>query len=292
MNKDTRHTRIAPSPTGYMHLGTARTAYFNWLASRSTDGTFVLRIDDTDADRSDNKYMDSILDSLAWLGLDFDSTFRQSDRQDVYRAYLDKLIADKKVVKRDGAWFVAPDMLGLIPDTWDDKLIRKPVKVSDHDKGIIADLVLWKSDDTPTYHFASCVDDIDTGINTIIRGDDHKMNTAKHILIYRLIGADLPDFFHVGLLTDMNGKKYSKRNGAMSVVDLKDMGFGPDAVLNFMLRMGWGPRVDDKSAKTIDKARALDLFWDGGKMRPAPSKVNMDTLDWFNRKYGYGPVKA
>ena len=83
MNKDTRHTRIAPSPTGYMHLGTARTAYFNWLASRSTDGTFVLRIDDTDADRSDNKYMDSILDSLAWLGLDFDSTFRQSDRQDV-----------------------------------------------------------------------------------------------------------------------------------------------------------------------------------------------------------------
>lgn len=291
MNTNTRHTRIAPSPTGYMHLGTARTAYFNWLAARSTGGSFVLRIDDTDAARSDDKYLDSINNSLDWLGFDIDNVVRQSQRQDIYRAYLDRLIADGKVVKRDGAWFVSPDHTDLIPDSWSDGLNRKPVKVSSYDKGVIADLVLWKSNDMPTYHFASCVDDIDMGINTVIRGVDHLANTAKHILICRLLGADLPDYFHVGLLTDMDGKKYSKRNGAQSVVDLKDKGFGVDAVLNFMLRMGWAPRVDDKSAKSIDRDRALAMFWSDGKMRSAPSKVNMDTLGWYNRKYGYGVVK-
>ena len=292
MDLKTRHTRIAPSPTGYMHLGTARTAYFNWLAARSTNGTFLLRIDDTDADRSDDKYLDSIYDTLTWLGMDHDNVVRQSDRVDTYRAYLDKLIVAGRVTLRDGAYFVSADCVDLIPDSWDDGLNRKPIKVSDYDKGVISNLVIWRSDDTPTYHFASCVDDIDLGINTVIRGVDHIANTAKHILIYKMLDADLPDYFHVGLLTDINGKKYSKRHGALSVPDFKDMGFGPDAILNFMLRMGWAPKVDDKSAKTIDRDRALSMFWNHGHMRPAPSKVNMDTLNWYNRKYGYGPVEA
>lgn len=288
MNIDNRHTRIAPSPTGYMHLGTARTAYFNWLAARSTGGSFLLRIDDTDTSRSDNKYLDSIYDSLSWLELDYDKVVKQSDRIDVYRSYLQKLIDKKVITFKDGAYFVSPDVLDMIPDNWNDKLNRKPVKVSDYDKSVIANLVIWRSDDTPTYHFASCVDDIDLGINTIIRGVDHIANTAKHILIYRMLDAPLPDYYHVGLLTDMSGKKYSKRNGAVSIPDLKGLGFGPDAVLNFMLRMGWGPSVDDKSTKKIDRNRALNMFWNDGHMRPAPSKVNMDTLGWFNKKYGYG----
>lgn len=292
MKTKTRHTRIAPSPTGYMHLGTARTAYFNWLAARATGGTFLLRIDDTDADRSDDKYLSSIYDTLSWLGFDYDNAFKQSDRLDVYRSYLDKLIANGSVVLRDGAYFVSPAVAELIPDTWNDNLNRKPVKVSDYDKGVISNLVIWRSDDTPTYHFASCVDDIDFGINTVIRGVDHLANTAKHILIYRMLGADLPDYFHVGLLTDMNGKKYSKRNGVISVPDLKKFGVGKDALLNFMLRMGWAPKLDDKSTKIIDRDRAIDMFWDDGHMRSAPSKVNLDTLDWFNRKYGYGKIET
>lgn len=292
MNTKTRHTRIAPSPTGYMHLGTARTAYLNWLAARSTSGTFLLRIDDTDADRSDDKYLASIYDTMSWLGLDYDNMVRQSDRMDVYRSYLDRLVKSGRVVLNDGAYFVSPDVSDMIPSSWKDRLNRKPIKVSDQDKDTIAKLVIWRSDDTPTYHFASCVDDIDMGINTVIRGVDHIANTAKHILIYGMLGADLPDFYHVGLLTDMDGKKYSKRNGAISVPDLKDRGFGPDAILNFMLRMGWAPKVDDKSTKTIDRDRALGMFWNDGHMRPAPSKVNLDTLDWFNRKYGYGAVDA
>jgi len=287
-----RHTRIAPSPTGYMHLGTARTAYFNWLAARSTGGSFLLRIDDTDGDRSDDKYLDSIYDTLSWLGLDYDNVFKQSDRMDVYRAYLDRLVVAGRVVFNDGAYFVSPDVTDMIPDVWNDHLNRKPVKVSDYDKDVISKLVIWRSDDTPTYHFASCVDDIDLGINTVIRGVDHIANTAKHILIYKMLDVDLPDYYHVGLLTDMQGKKYSKRNGAISVPDLKDMGYGPDAILNFMLRMGWAPKVDDKSTKTIDRDRALDMFWDAGHMRSAPSKVNIDTLGWFNRKYGYGTVEV
>lgn len=283
-----KNTRIAPSPSGHFHLGTARTAYFNWLAARSTGGKFILRIDDTNTEKSSQEFVDVIYRAMDYLGLNFDHTFKQSDRQDRYNAVIDIMVENGKAVHRDGAVFLNHT---LTRDSFDD-LALKNVKVTKIDTDFIQNMVLRKSDGMPTYHFANVVDDLDSGINLIIRGNDHTNNTMKQIAIYEAIHdaegtqVRLPQYAHVGLLCDLStGKKLSKSDGATSLLDYQDQGIDPDAMLNFLLRLGWGPKVDDKTTAVLTKDRALELFLTAGNLRGVHSKVDFAKLASFDKKF-------
>ena len=263
-------TRFPPSPTGYLHVGGARTALFNWLYARRHRGTFVLRIEDTDTARSTQASVDAIFDALEWLGLDWDQgPYFQSQRFEVYREYLDKLVARgaayyctcspadveamrKKAMAEGGK----PKYDGRCRERGrtqsDNAVIRfkSPLAgttvVEDVIKGSIVfqnteqdDFVLCRSDGTPTYNFVVVVDDITMGINTVIRGDDHVMNTPKQILLYRALQAPLPTFGHVPMVLGKDKTRLSKRHGAMSVTAYREMGFLPDAFINYLVRLGW-----------------------------------------------------
>jgi glutamyl-tRNA synthetase len=279
-------TRIAPSPTGFFHLGTARTAYFNWLAARASGGKFLLRIDDTDAARNQDAFVDVIYQAMNYLGLDYDHTFKQSDRKDRYLQVAHDLLAQGKAVQRDGAVFLNHP-LTLNPDVtgFDDAAVGH-VKVSQLDHDAVANMVLIKSDGMATYHFANVVDDIDSGVNYVIRGADHISNTMRQVALYLALGAPLPRYAHVGLLHDAaTGKKLSKSTGARSLLDYQADGIDADAMCNFMLRLGWGPKVDDKSTTTIPRDKALQLFLDGGNLRAAAAKADFQKLASLDRKY-------
>jgi len=276
-------TRIAPSPTGDMHLGTARTAYFNWLAAKASGGKFILRIDDTDSARDNPAYTDVIYDVIDWLGLDYDNTFKQSDRLHAYKTMADILVdGNKAMVLDNGAIALIYDQ--TMPTSWNDE-IAGTVPITDTDiKNSLQNLILMRGDGTPTYHFATVCDDSLSNVNWIIRGHDHISNTCKHIAIYHAMDAAIPKYSHVGLIFQ-GGKKMSKRDGAASVLTYKDQGYDPDAMLNYMLRMGWGPAVDDKSTSMLDRDAAIKLFLTGGKMKNAPAGMDLAKLDSFDRKY-------
>lgn len=273
-------TRVAPSPTGDFHLGTARTAYFNWLAARATGGRFLLRIDDTDTARNDPASVDVIHDGMNWLGLDYDDTFTQSSRLDRYRAVADDLVARGLA---EVAWNGGILLKDAKATTWHD-LISGDMVPSNDAMDLAAGQVIIKRDGMPVYHFASVVDDIDMGVNLVIRGMDHHTNTFRHTAIYHALGAPLPTFAHVGLIT-LDKKKMSKRDRAASLLGYRDDGFSSDAILNFVLRMGWGPSVDDKTTAVLPRDRALDLFLDGGRMRSAPSAFDAQRLASLDRKH-------
>lgn len=276
------NTRIAPSPTGDMHFGTCRTAYFNWLAARASGGSFLLRIDDTDKKRSKKKHVKTILATMKWLGLDYDEIVYQSDRFDRYSGLAKALvdIGDATVLDNGAIAFNRPEKF---LKKWKDN-VAGWIKVSDKDKENVDGLIMIKEDGSPTYNWASIIDDQDYGINYIIRGNDHLSNTSKQVLVYNSMGHWLPEFAHIGLI-HYQKKKLSKRDDAAGMLYYRDKGYDPDAVLNFMLRLGWGPRKDDKTTKTIDRDRALELFLDGGKMRAAPSNMDLNMLEAFDRKY-------
>jgi glutamyl-tRNA synthetase len=259
------NTRIAPSPTGDMHLGTARTAYFNWLAARATGGKFILRIDDTDLERSKPEHTEVILETMEWLGLDYDEIHYQSKRQDRYEDIV-------RMFKHSDKGFIDDGCLRL----------TAPFEEDNH-------LVMMKSDGSPTYHFASVLDDIDMDTNYIIRGNDHELNLPKHQHIHNQIvgnlGPAFPDVQHVSLITK-GGKKMSKRDDAASMLWYRDQGYSPEAVLNFMLRLGWSPDQDDKSNAIITRDKAVEMFFDGGHFIKAKlSGYDQNKLDWFNKKY-------
>ena len=275
------NTRIAPSPTGNMHLGTARTAYFSWLAARASGGKFILRIDDTDLDRSNSSYTDVILEAMEWLGLDYDMLVYQGQRFDRYKEVAEKLVAkDQATELENGAIGLVTDM---IPDEWEDEAFGKMV-VSDREKELSSGLILIKGDGSPSYHFASVVDDADFGVNFIIRGQDHIQNTTKQISLFRNLGAPVPKFAHVGLIHHKK-KKLSKRDNAASVLSYRDAGYDPDAMLNFLLRLGWGPTNEGKEHKVIDRDFALDIFLDGGNMRSQSANMDLNMLEAYDRKY-------
>ncbi|XPS83118.1 GltX: glutamyl-tRNA synthetase [Desulfosarcina variabilis str. Montpellier] len=263
-------TRFPPSPTGYLHVGGARTALFNWLYARNKKGKFVLRIEDTDTVRSTQASVDAIFEAMQWLELDWDEgPFFQTQRFDLYREYLQKLLdsgdayyctctpeevdAMRQKAKAEGG---KPKYDGRCRDRGlpksDNAVIRfkSPLSgttvVEDVIKGNIVfqnseqdDFVICRSDGTPTYNFVVVVDDITMGINTIIRGDDHVMNTPKQILLYKALKASLPVFGHVPMVLGKDKTRLSKRHGAMSVTAYRDMGFLPDAFINYLVRLGW-----------------------------------------------------
>lgn len=289
-------TRIAPSPTGMFHLGTARTAYFNWLAARASGGRFILRIDDTDAARNDNAYVDVILDAMKWLGLDYDCMFRQSTRQDVYACYADRLL-DADLAYRDVT--DAGTAIRLRPVSsrlaWKD-MIAGSIKITDSDRKNADGLVLMRSDGSPTYHFASIIDDIDMGVNLVIRGTDHINNTSKQIAIMTALDLLLHtpihpiEFAHIGLIDHMvdgKRKKMSKRDASASLLDYRDRGYDPDAILNFILRLGWSPSDAnfDKKVKMLDRDMAVRMFLTDGRMRNSPVLFDPVMLDALDRRY-------
>ena len=267
---DTIVTRFPPSPTGYLHLGGARTALFNWLYARKMKGKFILRIEDTDTDRSTQDAVDVIFDALNWLGIDWDEgPFYQTRRFDLYREYIDRLIETghayyctctpdeiESMRKHAMATGGKPKYDGRcrtkgLPGT-DNAVVRFKTPLTGttvvHDviKGGIAfqnaeldDFIILRSNGAPTYNLAVVVDDISMGVNTVIRGDDHVNNTPKQILLFKAFGADLPTFGHVPMVLGSDRTKLSKRHGAMSVTAYRDMGYLPDAMLNFLVRLGW-----------------------------------------------------
>ncbi len=277
------NTRIAPSPTGDMHMGTARTAYFNWLVARSTGGKFILRIDDTDQARNDDSKAQDIITVMDWLGLDYDEIHYQSKRLDMYRSIAGNLVSAGLAKVDDGCVRLDNPSFDGANKIWNDK-ISGDIKVVDQDMKYISTMVLIKSDGTPTYNFANVIDDYMIEIDYVIRGVDHQKNTSKQVMLAQLLAYDIPSYAHLGLLFK-DKKKLSKRDGASSMMSYMEQGVDPDAMLNFLLRLGWGPTVDDKTTKIIDRDRALELFVDGGKMRGSPANIDLVKLASFDRKY-------
>jgi glutamyl-tRNA synthetase len=292
---DKVRTRFAPSPTGFAHIGNFRTAYFNWLFSKNRGGDFLLRIDDTDLARNRTEAIDIIYQTMDWLRLDHTFLFNQSDseRQARYRE-VSSLFLEKGFAVREGdgeAIVIRPveELLSLgveVPHHWTDEISGK-IRV---DLNQLNHLVIKTSSGSFLYNFTSIVDDSDSNITDVIRGTDHQQNTPKQILIqnlYRLCYPEreiiLPRFHHIGLIFK-DGAKMSKRENAASLIYYKEQGYHPEAILNFLLRMGWGPKVDDKTAAMISQSRATSLFSEG-KMKGASSNFDQAKLDSYDRKY-------
>jgi len=293
-------TRFAPSPTGYLHVGGARTALFSWLYARRHGGRFVLRIEDTDRERSTEESVNAILEGMTWLGLEYDEgPFYQThllERGLAYRCNcskerLDKLreqqLAAKQKPRYDGHCrdhAVSADEPHVIRfrnpvdgEVVFDDLIRGPIRVANTE---LDDLIIRRSDGSPTYNLTVVVDDHDMGISHVIRGDDHINNTPRQINLYRALGWDVPRFAHVPMILGEDGSRLSKRHGAVSVMQYKEQGYLPEALLNYLVRLGWSH--GDQEIFSLDEM--IELF-DLENVNRAPSTFNTAKLDWLNQQY-------
>jgi glutamyl-tRNA synthetase len=310
--------RFAPSPTGFLHVGSARTFIFNWLYARHNGGTMVLRLDDTDVERNTEASVQSIFEGLRWLGLDWDEEYKQSERLDLHRAAAE-LIFEKNLAYRDftpahadageqssaqGAWLFNPGMRDLSREASDqraaagepfalryrvprgedrtlhfvDAVYGEQSKPADE----VEDFALLRSDGMPTYHLASCVDDADLRITHIIRGQDHLTNTFKHLLIFEGLGAQPPQFAHLPLLVAPDGAKLSKRKHGpvVSVTTYRDAGFLADAFINFLCLLGWSPK-NDREFMALDEIRSAFTL---ENINRANAVVNFTEDDPFDAK--------
>jgi len=269
--------RFAPSPTGYLHIGGARTCLFNWLHARANKGTFVLRIEDTDKVRSKKEYLDEILDSLKWLGLNWDELHFQSERFEIYRAYAKKLLDEGKAyLAEDGSGAVILKMPQKIVEISD--LIHGAIRF---DTSLIKDQVLIKSDQSPTYNFACVIDDSEMNITHIIRGDDHISNTPKQIVIYEALGFKLPQFAHIPMILGEGGGRMSKRAGATAITEYRRMGFLSEALVNYLMLLGWSPGNNQEIISLKESGEKFNIA-DANKTAAA---FNMDKLLWLNSQY-------
>lgn len=308
----TTRTRFAPSPTGYLHIGGARTALFSWLYAHKTKGKFVLRIEDTDRERSTQASVDAILDGMSWLGLDHDEgPIYQTDRFDRYAEIIEQLLeqgdayhcycskeelealreaqrAAKEKPRYNGkcAHLTEP-VAGVEPvvrfrnpkegSVIFNDLVRGQVEVSNDE---LDDLIIARADGTPTYNLTVVVDDMDMQISHVIRGDDHINNTPRQINILRALGAEPPIYAHVPMILGDDGKRLSKRHGAVSVMQYRDEGYLPKAVLNYLVRLGWSH--GDQEIFSIDEM--TELFSLEG-VNKAASTFNTEKLIWINQHY-------
>ncbi len=307
--------RFAPSPTGHLHIGGVRTALFNWLYARHNKGTFILRIEDTDKTRSTEDFIHSILEGMEWLKLDCDEgPYRQTDRLAVYRIYTERLIHDGKAYycycspeeleqrrKEALAQGRLPKYDGLCKDLKEPLTGRNPVVrfkmpqegetvVHDLIRGRIVfenaqldDLIIMRSDGTPTYNFTVVVDDVDMNITHVIRGDDHLNNTPKQIHIYRALGYEVPSFAHLPMILGSDKTRLSKRHGATSVIAYKEAGYLPDALVNYLVRLGWS--YGDQEVFTREELIQYFSFEHIGK---SSAVFNPDKLLWLNSQYIMG----
>jgi len=271
--------RFAPSPTGNLHIGGGRTALFNWLFSQSQNGKFILRIEDTDKERSKKEFVDEILYSLKWLGFNWDEIYYQSQRFDRHRFFADKLLKaglayiEKSVEGKEAIIYKVPAKKIIVND-----LIRGKIEF---DSSLIKDQVLIKSDGTPTYNFACVVDDAETNITHIIRGDDHISNTPKQVLFYEALRFNLPLFAHLPLIMGMEGGRLSKRTGATAISDYRKMGYLSAALLNYLLLLSWAP---GDNRELISIGEAIKLF-DIKNVNKTSATFDLKKLDWINNQY-------
>jgi glutamyl-tRNA synthetase len=268
--------RFAPSPTGYLHIGSARTALFNWLCARHYGGAFILRIEDTDKVRSEQRFLEEIMDSMKWLGMEWDETpIKQSDRFDVYREAAEKLVQAGKAY-REGEAYIFKVEKGRAIEI--DDLIHGKVVINTDD---IKDQVMIKSDGSPAYNFCCVIDDAFLKITHIIRGDDHMSNTPKQILFYEALGLTPPRFGHMPLILGQDGSKLSKRDGGTAVEEYRKEGFLPEALVNYLLLLGWSPGGD---REIIQLSEAVKLF-DLDHMKDVQAKFDLQKLRWMNGEY-------
>ncbi len=310
-------TRIAPSPTGFLHLGTARTALYSWAYARHHGGQFVLRIEDTDVARSNQDSVVQILQSMQWLGLNYDEgPIYQMQRLERYQAVIDQMLADGTAYRcyctseeldalregqkargektgYDGRWRPEPGkVLPAIPQgvppvvrfrnpldgdvTWDD-LVKGPITINNRE---IDDLIIQRADGVPTYNFAVVVDDWDMAITHVFRGDEHINNTPWQINSYRALGASLPQFGHLPVILGDDGMKLSKRRGAVAVSNYEEQGYLPEAMLNYLARLGWSHGDDELF--TIEQ---MVSWFDGSHLSKSPAQWDPAKLSWVNAHY-------
>ena len=267
--------RFAPSPTGNLHIGGARTCLFNWLYARANKGKLILRVEDTDTSRSDKKYLDEILDSLKWLGLEWEDIYFQSQRLDIYKQYADKLLKDGKAYLAENnavIFSVKPANIEI------NDLIHGKIQF---DTSTIKDQVLIKADGTPTYNFACVVDDATMNITQVIRGDDHISNSPKQIILYQALGFSLPQFAHLPLILNKGGGRLSKRSGATAISDYRTFGYLPQALINYLLLLSWSP---GDNRELIDINEAVKLF-SINNVNKTQATFDLDKLNWINSQY-------
>jgi glutamyl-tRNA synthetase len=306
-------TRFAPSPTGYLHIGGLRTALLNYLWARKNGGKFYLRIEDTDLKRNSVQATEAIIKAFDWLGLDYDGeVIYQSKRFDLYRKHIDRLLEEGKAYycymskeeldalrqeqidrgerpRYDNRY---RDFDGTPPEGIDPVIrIKAPTEgvmiINDGIKGEITissdevdDFIIARSDGSPTYNFVVAIDDATMGLSDIIRGDDHLYNTPKQLVIYQALGLNPPNFYHVPMINNEAGKKMSKRDGALDVMEYRQMGYLPEALLNFLVRLGWS--YGDQEIFSLDDM--LKKF-DPKDLNSSASSFNLDKLNWLNSHY-------
>lgn len=316
--KNEIRVRIAPSPTGHLHVGTARTALFNWLFAKKNKGKFILRIEDTDLERSDVKYEKDIIEGLKWLGLDWDEgPYRQSERLDIYEKYVNQLLeegaayycfcgkeeleAERQTMLAQG---FAPKYSGKCR-ALDSKEVKEKLKKGESriirfkvpettvsfkdlirgeisfDTGLIGDIAIAKDPRAPLYNFAVVVDDEEMRITRVIRGEDHIANTPKQILIQKALNFNQPHYAHLPLILDPDRSKMSKRHSATSVQEYKEAGYLPEALVNFMALLGWHPATDREIFSLKELAAEFDL----ARVQKAGAVFNIEKLDWLNAQY-------
>jgi glutamyl-tRNA synthetase len=310
-------TRFAPSPTGYLHIGGARTALFSWAYARRHKGTFILRVEDTDLERSTKQSVDAILEGLAWLGIDWDEgPFFQMQRLARYREVAEQLIAaghayrdympkealdalraeqsargekpryDRAIGQKYRGEGPAPIRFrtpqeGVVG--WND-LVKGPIEFPNAE---LDDLVLLRADGVPTYNFGVVVDDLDMGITHVIRGDDHVNNTPRQIHIFHALGKPLPRFAHVPMILGADGERLSKRHGAVSVTQYRDEGYLPEALVNYLARLGWS----HGDAEMFSRDEFIEWF-DLAHVSRSAAQFNPEKLAWLNQQYLKGADDA
>jgi glutamyl-tRNA synthetase len=268
--------RMAPSPTGFLHVGGVRTFLFNWLFARHQGGKNLLRIENTDTSREVAEAVDQIQESLSWLGIDWDGplTF-QLDRMDDCRRIADQLVSEGKAYEDEGAIrFRMPDD-GVT--AWED-VVRGPVEFQNEN---LADLVLVRSDGRPTYNFASPMEDVWDGITHVIRGEDHISNTPTQINIIQAVGGDVPIYAHAPNIFGADGKKLSKRHGATGIDEFRAAGYLPEALMNFLALLGWAP---DGETTVMSQDELVERF-SLERVSPSPAQFDYQKLDWLNGVY-------
>ena len=306
-------TRFAPSPTGYLHIGGARTALYCWLEARRHGGAFILRVEDTDQERSTQAAIDAILEAMQWLGLSYDEgPIYQTQRLDRYREVAEQMVRDgtayyayetkeeleamreaamaaNEKPRYNGAYRDANAGFRDVPNrvirfknpvdgtvVWEDK-VKGRIEIANSE---LDDLVIFRSDGYPTYNFAVVVDDIDMQISDVVRGDDHVNNTPRQINIYRALGKPVPHFAHLPMILDEQGAKLSKRTGAADVMQYRDAGYLPHALLNYLARLGWSH--GDQEIFSI--AELVSLF-DLKDVNAKASRLDSQKLGWLNQQY-------
>ncbi len=279
-------TRFAPSPTGYLHIGGARTALFNWLFARKHGGKFILRVEDTDEERNTEEARAAIFEGMRWLGLDIDEgpheggdfgPYSQSERLGIYDQWFQKLVDAGRVYEDDGAWrFRFERKLITMHD-----LVCGEVTIDYTDESINPDMVLKRSNGTYVFHFVNVVDDIEMKMTHVIRGEDHLMNTPKHLQLFEALGVEPPKYAHIPLILNKDGSKMSKRDQGAAVGEYSEKGYVPAAVANFIALLGWSPKGEQEIFSMAELVEKFDI--EG--VNRAPAKFDIEKCGWVNQQH-------